>query len=220
MELRLFDRDDPDWLRASLPMERVGDDFTIDTPLLQLGTPYAVGVDGPTGPGHAFDPGRHAIPPHARGIVHRDLKPDNIIVLPHHDPTAINDDAHDEAIESIKVVDFGIAKLRDMTGEAAAKTNLTQVGTLLGTPNYMSPEQCRGAIHVDARTDLYAVGCILFEMLCGRPPFVGASSMDIMSAHLRDQPPVPSSIEPLSQHTARSQSSPRSSRASASSWWT
>ncbi|WP_245989921.1 glycogen debranching protein GlgX [Agrococcus jenensis] len=69
MELRLFDRDDPDWLRASLPMERVGDDFTIDTPLLELGTPYAVGVDGPTGPGHAFDPGRHAIPPHARGIV-------------------------------------------------------------------------------------------------------------------------------------------------------
>ncbi len=69
MELRIFDRDDPDWLLQSLPMERTGDDFVIDTPLLEVGTPYAVGVHGPTGPGHAFDPDRHAVPPHARGIV-------------------------------------------------------------------------------------------------------------------------------------------------------
>ncbi|MFJ6113642.1 glycogen debranching protein GlgX [Agrococcus sediminis] len=69
MELRVFDRDDPDWLLHSVPMERVDDDFTIDSELLQIGTPYAVGVHGPSGPGHAFDPERHAVPPHARGIV-------------------------------------------------------------------------------------------------------------------------------------------------------
>ncbi|MGC5077505.1 glycogen debranching protein GlgX [Agrococcus sp. DT81.2] len=69
MELRIFDRDDPDWLLHSLPMRRDGEDFTIDTPLLELGTPHAIGVDGPRGPGHAFDPERNAVPPHARGIV-------------------------------------------------------------------------------------------------------------------------------------------------------
>jgi len=69
MELRIFDRDDPDWLLQSLPMARDGDGFTIDTPLLEVGTPFAVGVDGPEGPGHAFDPRRHAVPPNARGIV-------------------------------------------------------------------------------------------------------------------------------------------------------
>jgi glycogen debranching enzyme len=69
MELRIFDPQDPDWLLHTLPMERVGDDFTVETALLQIGTPYAVGVEGPTGPGHAFDPQRHAVPPHARGII-------------------------------------------------------------------------------------------------------------------------------------------------------
>ncbi|WP_413319511.1 glycogen debranching protein GlgX [Agrococcus sp. 1P02AA] len=69
MELRVFDRDDPDWLLERVPMDRVGDDFTVDTELLQLGTPYAVGVDGPQGPTHAFDTSRNAIPPHARGVV-------------------------------------------------------------------------------------------------------------------------------------------------------
>ncbi|WP_156906001.1 glycogen debranching protein [Agrococcus lahaulensis] len=69
MELRVFDAGDPDWLLHALPMERVGDEFTIDTELLQVGTPYAIGVEGPVGPRHAFDPARNAIPPHARGIV-------------------------------------------------------------------------------------------------------------------------------------------------------
>ncbi|WP_405218218.1 glycogen debranching protein GlgX [Agrococcus sp. Ld7] len=69
MELRIFDRDDPDWLLHRVPMERIGDDFVVETALLEVGTPYAVGVDGPDGPGHAFDPHRNAVPPHARGIV-------------------------------------------------------------------------------------------------------------------------------------------------------
>ncbi|MCR8670906.1 glycogen debranching protein GlgX [Agrococcus sp. HG114] len=69
MELRVFDATDPDWLVHTVPMERVGEEFTVDTALLQVGTPYAIGVHGPAGPGHAFDPDRHAVPPHARGIV-------------------------------------------------------------------------------------------------------------------------------------------------------
>jgi serine/threonine-protein kinase len=124
---------------------------------------------------------------HASGVVHRDLKPANVFIV--NDPQVIGG-------ERVKILDFGIAKVSGGGAEAADEHNQTRAGAIMGTPTYMAPEQCRGAIHVDARTDLYAVGCILFEMLCGRPPFVGASSMDIMSAHLRDQPPVPSSIEP------------------------
>jgi tRNA A-37 threonylcarbamoyl transferase component Bud32 len=120
---------------------------------------------------------------HASGVVHRDLKPANVFVVT--DPQVIGG-------ERVKILDFGIAKVSSVE---AVDEQKTRAGAIMGTPTYMAPEQCRGAVHVDARTDLYAVGCILFEMLCGRPPFVGASSMDIMSAHLRDQPPVPSSIE-------------------------
>ena len=121
---------------------------------------------------------------HASGVVHRDLKPANVFVV--NDPQVIGG-------ERVKILDFGIAKVSGV--DAADEQKQTRAGAIMGTPTYMAPEQCRGAVHVDARTDLYAVGCILFEMLCGRPPFVGASSMDIMSAHLRDEPPVPSSIE-------------------------
>ena len=124
---------------------------------------------------------------HASGVVHRDLKPANVFIV--NDPQVIGG-------ERVKILDFGIAKVSVTGAEAADEHKQTRAGAIMGTPTYMAPEQCRGAAHVDARTDLYAVGCILFEMLCGRPPFVGASSMDIMSAHLRDQPPVPSSIEP------------------------
>ena len=123
---------------------------------------------------------------HASGIVHRDLKPANVFIVA--DPQVISG-------ERVKILDFDIAKV---SGADADDDNgkQTRAGAVMGTPTYMAPEQCRGAANVDARTDLYAVGCILFEMLCGRPPFVGVSSVDLMSAHLRDQPPVPSSIEP------------------------
>jgi tRNA A-37 threonylcarbamoyl transferase component Bud32 len=123
---------------------------------------------------------------HASGIVHRDLKPANIFIVT--DPQVIGG-------ERVKILDFGIAKV-SVADEDDGSGKHTRAGAVMGTPTYMAPEQCRGAANVDARTDLYAVGCILFEMLCGRPPFVGASSVDLMSAHLRDQPPVPSSIEP------------------------
>ncbi|MEZ4363019.1 MAG: protein kinase [Kofleriaceae bacterium] len=118
---------------------------------------------------------------HARGIVHRDLKPENIFLVP--DPEVIGG-------ERSKVLDFGIAKL---TGEGGVKTHTSAV---LGTPTYMSPEQCRGAGHVDQRADVYALGCVLFTLLTGRPPFEAEGSGELIAMHLREAPPAPSSRVP------------------------
>jgi len=112
---------------------------------------------------------------HHVGIVHRDIKPDNIIVIP---PQSSGE------AERIKVVDFGIAKLRDMSDAL----NLTQAGTLLGTPYYMSPEQCRGE-SLDARSDVYSLGALLYEMLTGAPPFKSPTLAGVISKHLAEPPP-------------------------------
>ncbi|MFN0250404.1 MAG: serine/threonine-protein kinase [Kofleriaceae bacterium] len=117
---------------------------------------------------------------HGHGIVHRDLKPDNLFLVP---------DAAVAGGERLKILDFGIAKLL-AEHDAASRT---QTGAILGTPMYMSPEQCRNAGGVDHRTDIYALGCVLFHMLCGRPPFAGTSSGDLIAAHLVDEPPSASS---------------------------
>jgi len=120
---------------------------------------------------------------HATGIVHRDLKPDNIFVVRAEPPVAV------------KVLDFGIAKL---SGIAAGRGDVsaTQSGMVLGTPTHMSPEQCRGAGKVDHRTDIYSLGCILFEMVCGQRPFPNDSFGDLVVAHLSKKPPSPRSIDP------------------------
>ncbi|HEY5934417.1 MAG TPA: serine/threonine-protein kinase, partial [Kofleriaceae bacterium] len=121
---------------------------------------------------------------HARGIVHRDLKPDNIFLAPNEMmPNGVQ----------VKLLDFGIAKLAgDRGGEFK-----TQTGMLIGTPAYMSPEQCMGKSDLDHRTDLYSIGCILFHVLCGRPPFIGEGGTGMMiAAHLRDPAPHPQSIDP------------------------
>jgi len=120
---------------------------------------------------------------HAAHIVHRDLKPDNIFLVP--DPDVAGG-------ERIKLLDFGIAKL--VTEEDVP--SLTRTGALMGTPYYMSPEQCRGAGRVDHRSDLYALGCILFEMLCGRVPFLGEGAGDIISSHLLIAPPAMRTLVP------------------------
>ncbi len=118
---------------------------------------------------------------HAHGIVHRDLKPDNIFLVP--------EPEHAGGLR-IKVLDFGIAKL------ATEQSNMqaTKTGSMLGTPLYMSPEQCRGAGTVDHRADVYALGCVLFELCCGRPPFLGEGVGEIIGAHLHVAPPSPSSL--------------------------
>ncbi|MEZ4400691.1 MAG: protein kinase [Kofleriaceae bacterium] len=112
---------------------------------------------------------------HAKGIVHRDLKPDNIYVTPAGRP---------------KVLDFGIAKLRPDLGGSA-----TQTGSLLGTPHYMSPEQALGH-PVDLRTDIYAMGVILFECATGRKPFSGDSLFDLLRKHIDEPPPPPHLLRP------------------------
>ncbi|MEZ4402999.1 MAG: serine/threonine-protein kinase [Kofleriaceae bacterium] len=107
---------------------------------------------------------------HAAGIVHRDLKPDNIFLVP--DPEVTTG-------ERVKLLDFGIAKLMADGGSLARTTT----GALMGTPYYMSPEQCEGSRAVDHRTDLYALGCILFQMVGGRLPFEGGGLGGILGAH-------------------------------------
>ncbi|HEY5923721.1 MAG TPA: serine/threonine-protein kinase [Kofleriaceae bacterium] len=119
---------------------------------------------------------------HARGIIHRDLKPENIFLV--RDPEVPG------GIRA-KILDFGIAKL---TGDAsAAKTNTQAV---MGTPAYMSPEQCRGAGLVDARSDVYALGCVLMTLITGRQPFEGEGVGELIVGHMQLPPPVPSSRVP------------------------
>jgi eukaryotic-like serine/threonine-protein kinase len=110
---------------------------------------------------------------HAHGIVHRDLKPDNIFLV------RFDDDA-----DYVKVLDFGIAKLTLGDGGDVR----TQTGAILGTPQYMSPEQCNGGA-VDRRTDVYAMGVILYQMLTGRLPFVAGKLTELLIAHATQAPP-------------------------------
>ncbi len=122
---------------------------------------------------------------HARGIIHRDLKPDNIFVVT--DPAVPGG-------ERIKILDFGIAKLIDNDGDSSHLP--THAGAIMGTPAYMSPEQCHGAGEVDHLTDVYALGCVLFHILCGRPPFIAQTPGDMIAAQVRELPPRPSELVP------------------------
>ena len=116
---------------------------------------------------------------HAKGIVHRDLKPDNIFLT----------NAPRAAVGfTTKILDFGIAKLiGDGDGNRGGSMR-TRTGSLLGTPAYMSPEQCRGASRVDHRTDIYSFGCIVYEMLAGQRPFTYEGFGELISAHMTETP--------------------------------
>jgi len=116
---------------------------------------------------------------HAKGIVHRDLKPDNIFLA----------NAPRAALGFIaKILDFGIAKLIGDGDANRGGSMRTRTGSMLGTPAYMSPEQCRGASRVDHRTDIYSFGCIVYEMLAGQRPFTYEGFGELISAHLTETP--------------------------------
>ena len=116
---------------------------------------------------------------HSHGVVHRDIKPENILLQSGH----------------AVVADFGIARAITAAGDARTAT-LTAVGTALGTPAYMSPEQASGSKDVDGRSDLYSLGCVLYEMLAGQPPFTGPTVESLMHQHLTAQAPSITAIRP------------------------
>jgi serine/threonine-protein kinase len=118
---------------------------------------------------------------HSKGIVHRDIKPENIMVKEEEDHSL-----------SAKILDFGIAKLQG--GDSSHPGFSTRTGAAMGTPYYMSPEQCRG-IGVDHRTDIYALGIIMFEIFTGALPFTARSYIDLVNKHLFASPPPPSKLK-------------------------
>jgi eukaryotic-like serine/threonine-protein kinase len=124
---------------------------------------------------------------HRKGIIHRDIKPDNLFLA-----RAPADDGSNVS-EICKVLDFGIAKVvRDEGGVDALQT---QAGTVFGTPRFMSPEQAQGK-PLDARSDLYSLGIILYQMLTGRPPFEDEDAVIVMAQHIKSPPPPMAEVAP------------------------
>src|SRR5579863_6277704 len=111
---------------------------------------------------------------HRHGVVHRDVKPGNVLLT--------ND-------EQVKVTDFGIARAVN------TEESLTQTGAVMGTATYFSPEQAEG-MGVDSRSDIYSLGVVIFEMVTGRPPFLGDTPVAVASKHVREYPPAPRDINP------------------------
>ena len=109
---------------------------------------------------------------HAAGIVHRDIKPDNVLL------------SHGAAV----VTDFGIAKALSDSRRDTGGSGLTQTGTSLGSPLYMAPEQVAGDPNVDHRADIYALGCMGYELLTGQPPFTAETPQRVLAAHLTEKP--------------------------------
>lgn len=111
---------------------------------------------------------------HSKGLIHRDLKPSNIVLL-----------QSDDNVDRVKILDFGLAKV--ISEEAGQHENLTLTGEVLGTPAYMAPEQCMGTA-VDARSDVYCFGCVMYEVLSGRLPLDGETSYEVMHKHINESP--------------------------------
>jgi serine/threonine-protein kinase len=118
---------------------------------------------------------------HAQGIIHRDLKPSNIMLVGNR-PEAV-----------VKVVDFGIAKV--LADQESGEQKLTKTGELFGSPIYMSPEQCGGE-PIDKRSDIYSLGCVMFECLCGKPPYKGDSVFKTLKLHIAAPQPSMGDVNP------------------------
>lgn len=118
---------------------------------------------------------------HRKGVIHRDIKPSNIILT-----------FTETQKDIVKIVDFGIAKL---VGEETQDLKLTGSGDVLGSPLFMSPEQCLGS-PIDARTDVYSLGCVMYEALCGAPPLTGQNSAQLIHKHINEMPKQPRAINP------------------------
>jgi serine/threonine-protein kinase len=135
-------------------------------------------TSGPLPTERAADIGAHVATAlgyaHKHGVIHRDVKPGNVLIT-------------DDGL--VKVTDFGIARAIN------TEESLTQTGAVMGTATYFSPEQAEG-IGVDARSDIYSLGVVLFEMVTGRPPFLGDTPVAVASKHVRDMPPTPREINP------------------------
>ncbi len=120
---------------------------------------------------------------HDLGVIHRDLKPDNVLL------TEFRGESN-----FVKILDFGIAKIKQPDGQEEAQ-KLTQAGIVYGTPEYLSPEQAQ-ALELDQRTDIYSLGVMLFEFMTGRVPFQGSAPVQILTAHVFNEPPRPSELAP------------------------
>lgn len=118
---------------------------------------------------------------HRAGVIHRDLKPSNIMLVEYEDEK-----------DFVKIVDFGVAQLIGAGGE---QQRLTQMGEVCGSPVYMSPEQCQG-LELDARSDIYSMGIVVFETLTGRLPLIGKTMVETMSKHISEMPPRFSEVRP------------------------
>ncbi len=117
---------------------------------------------------------------HDLGIVHRDMKPENVFLT-----------QRDDQVDVVKIMDFGISKVIDAHD---SKVRLTQTGAVVGTPIYMAPEQATASHDVDHRADVYATGIMFFELLCGQPPFTGTSYLQLVTQHMHEPPPRPSTL--------------------------
>ncbi|WP_437564449.1 serine/threonine-protein kinase [Sorangium sp. So ce542] len=124
---------------------------------------------------------------HAAGVVHRDLKPENVMLRQMGGPAA-----------EIALLDFGLARLGEADGATEEGGGLTRTGLRLGSALYMAPEQCLDARDADGRADLYALGVVAFELLTGRPPFVGEAPA-VVHAHVSQRPPRPSELAPIAR---------------------